>query len=201
MTRESCPAIWWGMIFVFTIAALIAALLSHPARRMAKAVASLVAAMKPVRVSEANVAATRASHFLPCLKPRANSAGGHIVGVLRQAAMTAATWSKVSDGKLGLTVLAATCGFLLHIVEGFELLFLGVGAKARDLVFRPQPAHKTLGLFGGAFLVQRHETGQHFVFGQIHRPAICSSNGGIEFVVEFFQDEDEGVVEDVFFVG
>ncbi len=103
------------MIYVLTLLLTILFPLLQAARRMAKSVPFVAAAMKPVRASEASVAAMRGSTFLPCLNSRANAAALTLSSCCAKAAMTAATWSTALLGKLGLMVFAPadkSLGFL-----------------------------------------------------------------------------------------
>lgn len=47
-----------------------------------------------------------------------------------------------------------------------------------------------------SLLVQRNKTDEDVVVAEAGRPAISFGNGGIEFIVQFLQDQHEATVED-----
>ena len=70
-------------------------------------------------------------------------------------------------------------------------------AETWDLIVGAQPADDATRLLLRALLVERDEAGEDVVVGEIGRPAIGLGHGGIEFVVQFLQDQHEAIVEGV----
>ena len=73
---------------------------------------------------------------------------------------------------------------------------------AFGLIVRAQPVDDAAFFLGGALGVQGDEPFQNFRVGQGGGPAVGGEHGGVEVVVQLFQDGDEaGVVDDFFLVG
>lgn len=51
-----------------------------------------------------------------------------------------------------------------------------------------------------ALPVQRDESGEHFLLGQIHRPAIGLGHGSVDLVMIVLEDEDETIIAHAFIV-
>ena len=70
-----------------------------------------------------------------------------------------------------------------------------------DLVVGAEPADLALGFFAGAFGVEGDEAFEDFGVGEGGGPAVGCEDGGVEVVMELFEDGDEAVVVDGFFFG
>ena len=78
---------------------------------------------------------------------------------------------------------------------------LGVGAEARDLVLRAQPADLAGLLLDGALLVERDEPPEDLLVRKRRRPAIGFEDELIQPLVQFLQDENEALVLDALVFG
>jgi hypothetical protein len=57
------------------------------------------------------------------------------------------------------------------------------------------------GFFGGAVVVEGDEVLEELVVGEVFGPVVGGEDGGVEVVVELFEDGEEGVVVDEYVLG
>ena len=115
-------------MFLIALLAIVSQSLRQFGLCSEKAAPLRAAAINPVRVSED---ATRVSHFLPCLKPRVSSAAVTPASWRASAAMTAATWSTASLGKLGLMAFSADGACASSPKSASSCFFSASGASAQ----------------------------------------------------------------------
>ena len=83
----------------------------------------------------------------------------------------------------------------------FKARLFGVGAEARDLIIRAQPADLAGLLLDGALLVQRDKPFEDFLVRKRRGPAIGFEDERIEPLVQFLQDENEALILDALVFG
>ena len=81
--------------------------------------------------------------------------------------------------------------------EGDGGLFLAAGV----LEVGAEPADDAAAFFFGALVVEGDESAEDFFVGEIGGPAVGVGDGGVEIVVDLFEDGDEALLVDFLFFG